>query len=217
MSGVFLLVVGSRLVSMEYGSGTIRVVLARGTGRLGLLAAQYTALAMVALLLLAAFVVVSAGFLVAIVLAWRGSLQPLGTLPTTAWTDTWRLVLVAGASSAVCILLGVAAAVLGRSVAFGVAAATAFFPADNFATIVMALLSRLTHWDIWTNLTHYLLGPALNQLPVALQTDHRTRSLFAPPLGGGADATHCWIVTGVYAVAFLTVSAVLTWRRDVLH
>src|SRR5262249_25012380 len=37
MSGVFLLIVGPRLVSLEYGSGTIRMVLARGTGRLQLL------------------------------------------------------------------------------------------------------------------------------------------------------------------------------------
>ena len=36
-SGIFLLIVGSRLFAMEYSSGTIRIIYARGTGRLRLL------------------------------------------------------------------------------------------------------------------------------------------------------------------------------------
>jgi ABC-type transport system involved in multi-copper enzyme maturation permease subunit len=217
MSGVFLLIASSRLVSMEYGSGAIRVVLARGTGRLGLLAAQYTALAIAAALVLAAFLLVAAVFLYATVVAWQGSFAPIASLPQVAWADTWRVLLAAAISSAVCILLGTAAAVVGRSVAFGVGVATAFFPADNFGTIVMALLGRLTHLDVWGQLTQYFLGPALNRLPGSLQTDHQVGRAFAMPLGGTVDATHCLVVIGVYALAFLAVSVVLTWRRDVLH
>jgi ABC-2 type transport system permease protein len=216
-AGVFLLIVGSRLVSMEYGNGTIRVVLARGTSRLGLLAAQYTALAIVALLLLAGFVIVTAGFLYAAVVAWRGSFGPISSLPSVAWTDTWRALAVALVSMAVCILLGTAAAVVGRSVAFGVGVAMAFFPADNFGTIVMSLLTRLTNQDFWANLTQYLLGPTLNNLPAVLQPDHRVRAAFASPLVQGLDATHHWVVIGVYSLVFLATAVVLTWRRDVLH
>lgn len=216
-SGVFLLVAAARLVSMEYGSGTIRVVLARGTGRLGLLAAQYAALAISGLLVLAGFALVSAAFLAAVLLAWHGSLGPVASLPAAAWTDTWLSLVVAGASMAVCILLGSAAAVVGRSVAFGVGVAMAFFPADNFGTVVMLLVSRLTHQDIWPKLTQYFLGPVLNQLPATLETDHRVRAAFAPILVQGVAAPRLWAVVGAYSLVFLLAAVVLTWRRDVLH
>jgi ABC-2 type transport system permease protein len=215
-SGVFLLVAGSRLVSMEYGSGTIRLVLARGTSRLGLLAAQYTALAIAGVLLLAGFAAVAVAFLVAIALAWHGDLGPITSMPAVAWTDTWWTVLVAGVSMAVCILLATAAAVVGRSVAFGVGVAIGFFPADNFAVVVMLLLSRITHQDVWLKATQFFLGPTLNELAVALQTDHRARPSFFPPLVQ-VDAAHCWAVIAVFSAVFLAAAVVLTWRRDVLH
>ena len=216
MSGVFLLIVSSRLVSLEYGSGTIRMVLARGTGRLQLLGAQLVALAVSGLLVLAGFIAVCAGTLYAIVVAWQGSFTPITSLPQVAWTDTWINVLVALVSMAVCILLGTTAAVVGRSVAFGVGAALAFFPADNFGTVVMALANRLTKQDAWLQVTQYFLGPTLNQLPASLQTDHTVGATFATPLVR-VDATHCWIVIGVYAFVFMAASVMLTWRRDVLH
>lgn len=216
-AGAFLLVASARLVSLEYGSGTIRIVLARGTGRLGLLGAQYVALALTGLALLAAFSLVAAAALYGVVVARHGDFTPVTSLPATAWTDTWINLLVGLVSVAICILLGTAAAVVGRSVAFGVGVAVAFFPADNFGTLVMALTSRLTHQDLWLNLTQYLLGPCLNRLPVTLQTDHPTRPPFAAPLVQQLDATHLWVVIGVYALVFLAAAIVLTWRRDILH
>ena len=216
-SGVILLIAGARLVALEYGNGTIRLVLARGTGRLGLLFAQYTALAITGVLLLAGFALFSAAFLYVLVVAWHGSFAPIASLPAVAWTDTWRNALVAGASMAVCILLGTAAAVAGRSVAFGVGVAMAFFPADNFAVIVMTLMSRITAQDVWPRATQYLLGPVLNHLPGVVQADHAVRPAFAPILVPGVDATHCWVVIGVYSLVFLATAVVLTWRRDVLH
>lgn len=216
-SGVILLIVGSRLVAMEYGNGTIRLVLARGTSRLGLLAAQYTALAITGILLLAGFAVVAAVSLLAIVAAWHGDISPITSLPAVAWADTWRSALVAGVSMAVCILLGTAAAAVGRSVAFGVGVAVAFFPADNFAVVVMALLTRITGHDVWVNATQYFLGPILNLLPAALQTDHRVNAAFFTPFVQGIDAAHCWAVIAVYSAAFLAAAVALTWRRDVLH
>lgn len=216
-SGVFLLVAGARLVSMEYGHGTIRVVLAQGTGRLALLGAQYAALAVAGVLLLAGFVLVAAAFLYALVVARDGSFGPVSSLPPVAWSDTWWSVLAAGTSMAVCILLATAAAVLGRSIAFAVGAAVAFFPANNFGTIVMALLTRLTHQDTWAQATQWFLGPVLNHLPAALQTDHAVERVFAQPLVPGVDATHSWLVIGAYSLVFLALAVVLTWRRDVLH
>src|SRR5262249_25141222 len=149
---------------------------------LSLLAAQYAALAVVGLLLLIGFAAVSAGFLYALVVAWHGSFTPIASLPQVAWTDTWWSALVALGSVAVCILLGTAAAAVGRSVAFGVGVAMAFFPADNFGTIVMALLNRLTNQDVWPQATQWFLGPVLNHLPATLMTDHAVARSFAAPL-----------------------------------
>lgn len=216
MSGVFLLIVSSRLVSLEYSGGTIRTVLARGTGRLQLLGAQLVALAISGLIVLAAFIAFCAATLYAAVVAWQGSFTPITSLPQVAWTDTWVNLLVALVSMAVCTLLGTTAAVVGRSVAFGVGAALAFFPADNFGTVVMALANRLTNQDVWLQVNQYFLGPTLNQLAASLQTDHTVRAAFATPLVK-VDASHCWIVIGVYSFVFLAASVVLTWRRDVLH
>ena len=216
MSGVLLLIVSSRLVSLEYSGGTIRTVLARGTGRLHLLGAQLVALAISGLVVLAAFIAVCAATLYAVVVAWQGSFTPITSLPQVAWTDTWINLLVALVSMAFCILLGTTAAVVGRSVAFGVGAALAFFPADNFGTVVMALANRLTNQDVWLQVNQYFLGPTLNQLAASIQTDHAVRAAFATPLVK-VDAAHCWIVIGVYSFVFLAASVVLTWRRDVLH
>jgi len=215
-SGVFLLLLSARLVSLEYGSGTIRMVLARGTGRLQLLGAQFAALSISGLLFLAGFTVVCAAVLYGVVVAWHGSFSPITSLPQQAWTDTWINLLVALTSMAVCILLGTAAAVVGRSAAFGVGAAMAFFPADNFGAIVMFLVNRLTHQDVWRQTTQWFLGPTLNQLASSLQTDHTVGAVFATPLVQ-VDATHCWVVIGAYAFVFLATAVGLTWRRDVLH
>jgi len=192
-------------------------VLARGTSRLGLLGAQYAALAITGVLMLAGFAVVCTAYLFAVVTAWHGSFSPITSLPSSAWTDTWLNVLVAVVSMAVCILLSTAAAVVGRSVAFGVGVAVGFFPADNFAVIVMVLMTRITHQDVWVKATQYFLGPILNQLPASLQTDHSVNAAFFTPFVQGIDATHCLVVIGAYSTAFLVASIVLTWRRDVLH
>jgi ABC-2 type transport system permease protein len=215
-SGIFLLLVSARLVGMEYDAGTVRVLLARGIGRVRLLLAKWLALALVGLLLLVGFLVLATASMLLIVEAWEGSVSPLTSLPAVAWHDLGLDLLVAVISIGVCILLGSATSAVGRSLAFGIGAAMAFFPADNFGTIVMGLAAQLTHQRFWLRVTEYLLGPNLNQLPAALQPDHRVRAAFATPLQP-VDATHCLLVIGAYAAAFVVVSVVLTWRRDVLE
>ncbi|MBJ7597853.1 MAG: hypothetical protein DLM67_12435 [Candidatus Nephthysia bennettiae] len=215
-SGIFLLVVSSRLVGMEYSGGTLRILLARGTGRLQLLAAKLTALALAALVLLAGFAALAGAFVIAIVRTWEGSLKPLTSLPAEAWHYVEIQLLIALISLGVCILLGTTAAVVGRSLAFGMSAALAFFPSDNFGTIVLSLLSRLTGKDFWNQVTAYLLGPNINQLPALLEPHRQARAAFAIPLVK-VDATHSLTVIAVYAAVLLAVSLVLTWRRDVLE
>jgi ABC-2 type transport system permease protein len=215
-SGILLLLVSARLVGMEYTSGTIRVLLARGTGRVQLLMAKWVALAVLGLLLLAGFLVLASGSLYIVVTAWKGSFAPITSLPGVAWHDFGLTLLVALISIGVCILLGTTAAIVGRALAFGIGAAMAFFPADNFGTIVMMLLSNVTHQTFWLKVPGYLLGPNLNGLAGLLETDHHVSIAFATPLEK-VDATHAWIVIAVYVAAFLILSIGLTWRRDVLE
>src|SRR6266487_4503511 len=125
---------------------------------------------------------------------------------------------------AVTILLATAAAVVGRSVTFGLSAAIIFFPIDNIATIVMTLAFRITHNDFWLSATAFFLGPNLNVIAPAL-TSNRVESIGATPLyfvdpagqshGILVDGTHTVVVALVYAVIFAVTAIVLTWKRDV--
>lgn len=215
-SGILLLLVSARLVGMEYSAGTIRILLARGLGRLQLVAAKWVALAVAGLGLLVAFAAAATVALGVTALAWRGSLHELTTLPAPVWHQLWVSCLIAPLSMAVSILLGTAAAVLGRSLAFGIGVAVAFFPADNFGTIVLGLIASLTHQRVWADATAYLLGPNLNALAARLITDHQVRSAFAVPLVS-VDAAHVLAVVGAWAAAFLVLQVVLIRRRDVLE
>jgi len=215
-AGIFLLLVSARLVGMEYGGGTIRVLLSRGAGRLRVLLAKLVALALLGLLLLFGFLVLVTAATCATVLAWEGSLAPLASLPGTVWTDLGIDLLLALVSMGVCIVLGSTAAVVGRSVAFGVGAALALFPLDNFGTVPLRLLAAVTGLRLPLDATAWFLGPNLNALPRLMQTDHRFGVQFAAPLVH-VDAVHAGLVVAGWAVALLIVSLVLTRRRDVLE
>jgi ABC-type transport system involved in multi-copper enzyme maturation permease subunit len=215
-SGIFLLILSARLVGMEYSAGTIRVLLARGAGRLRLLLAKLTALALVGLALLVGFLALTLGFLSLLVLSWEGSLTRLTSLPPAMRADLGIVLLIALVSVAVSILIGTTAAVVGRSLAFAIGAALILFPADNFAVVVMRLLYFLTGWHFWLDATTFLLGPSLNVLPIVMESDHLARAAFAVPLVT-VSAAHAWLVVGAWAVALAATATALTWRRDVLQ
>src|ERR1700730_14685051 len=205
-AGIFLLIAAARLVAMEYSAGTIRVLLGRGTGRLQLLSAKLLTLALV-------YALAATVYVYATVVGWEGSFSPVAN-QSSAWHDLGLNVVLALISIGINILLGTTAAVVGRSLAFGLGAALAFFPADNFGTIIMSLLNRLTNQHIWNDATAYLLGPNLNALQPLLLPGQR--AAFAEPLVK-VDATHTLMVIGIYATVFLVASMVLPARRDVLQ
>jgi ABC-2 type transport system permease protein len=212
-AGIFLLIAAARLVAMEYSAGTIRVLLGRGTGRLQLLSAKLLTLALTGLALLLVYALAATVYVYATVVGWEGSFAPIAN-QSSPWHDLGLNVVLALISIGINILLGTTAAVVGRSLAFGLGAALAFFPADNFGTIIMSLLNRLTNQHIWNDATAYLLGPNLNALQPLLLPGQR--AAFAEPLIK-VDATHTLVVIGIYATVFLVASMVLTARRDVLQ
>ena len=216
-SGIFLLIIGSRLFAMEYSSGTIRILYARGMGRLSLLLAKMLILAVIGIALLAAYLVVAGGILAALVNAWSGSLAPLQQLPNEFWQDIEMWALVEGMSMGIAILMAAAAAGIGRSLAFAMAASLAFFPVDNFSVILEALGSRITRQDHpWLNISQYQLGPNLNTVLNLIEPGHHARAAFATPLTP-VDATHALVVIGAFALGFAAIAVVRAVRPDVLE
>jgi ABC-2 type transport system permease protein len=216
-SGIFLLIVGSRLFAMEYSSGTIRIIYARGTGRLQLLLAKMITLAIIGIFLLVGYLVVAGGILALLVNAWTGSLAPLQHLPNEFWQDLEMWAVVQGMSMGIVILMAAAAAGIGRSLAFAMAASLAFFPVDNFSVILEALGSRITKQDHpWLNISEYQLGPNLNLVLKLIEPGHHARAAFATPLLP-VDATHALVVIGAFALGFAVIAIGRAVRPDVLE
>lgn len=215
-AGIFLLIVSARLVGMEYGSGTIRVLLGRGAGRLRLHLAKLTALLLLGVVLLAGFLLLASVATYVAVVSWEGSAKALTSVPAHYWTDLGIGAGIGLAAVVAAIMIGSTAAVLGRSLAFGLAVALAFYPADNLLTYVCLLFNQVTHQHWFLDVTSYLLGPTLTALAVVLEKDRGAHATFLTPLIQ-VDATHAWLVVGVWLAAMLIVSAVLIERRDVLE
>jgi ABC-type transport system involved in multi-copper enzyme maturation permease subunit len=216
-SGIVLLITGSRLIAMEYSSGTIRIAYARGVSRVRLLLAKMFMLALIGVGMLVLYLLVAGGIVLGLYASWTGGLAGLDTLDSALKQDFLYYLLVQGISMGVVILLAAAAAGLGRSLAFAMAASLAFFPVDNFLVGIMALTARATgHSSPWTNITEYLLGPNLNVLLNAIEPDHLGRAAFAPPLNP-VDGQHALLVIGAWAVLFAVVAFGRAVRPDVLE
>ena len=222
-SGIFLLILTARVIGLEYQLGTIRVLLSRGVGRLQLLLAKLLTVAVIALALVVVGILLSYLLTVIVVAGVTGNLNAFSALNSTFWSDAGIYVLTILLNAGVTILLAAAAAVLGRSLAFGLSAALIFFPIDNIGTLIMELAYRVTHNDFWLSLTAYFLGPNLNTMPVPL-TSSRVLAIGQAPVyfvdkagthGIQVDGTHTIVVALVYAAIFAVVAFVLTWKRDV--
>jgi len=216
-SGIVLLITGSRLIAMEYSSGTVRIAYARGIGRLQLLLAKMVLLAIIGVGLLVGWLLVAGSIVAALYANWTGGLAGLDKLDTGLQQDFGYWLLAQGISMGVVILLAAAMAGLGRSLAFAMAASLAFFPVDNFLVGIMALTARATRHDSpWRNITEYLLGPNLNSLVKLIEPDHGSPIAFAPPLNP-IDGHHALLVIGAWAVLFAVIAIGRAVRPDVLE
>ena len=223
LTGFFLLIITARMISQEYQLGTIRILLSRGVGRLQLLFAKLLTMTIIALILLIVGVLVNFLLTILLIAGIAGNLNSFSTLTSQFWSDSGTFVLYILLNMVVSILLATAAAVIGRASVFGIAAALAFFPLDNFGTVIMVLANRVTNSDFWLSITAYFLGPNLNQMPAAL-TNNRALTIGFGPLYNASptgthgilvDGTHTLVVAAVYAAIFAAVAIWLTWKRDV--
>lgn len=213
--GFFLIILTATVIGREYQLGTIRVLLARGVGRVQLLLAKIAAIVFIAIVtLLVCLVVQIAGQLI-LQLALTGNFDKLNHLPTDYLYHCWLYLVTILISMGTTILMTTAFSVLGHSMVFGLSAGLAFFPADNIGSTFMLLGYELTKNDGWKNITAYFLGPNLNVMaPAMLPANIHIEALGTSPLVT-VDATHTLLVTLVYAIIFAAIALIVTWRRDV--
>ena len=86
--GMMLIILTARLIGMEYSGGTIRVLLARGVGRLQLLFAKLSVIALVALIGGALLILFSTLCMLIAVEAKVGNLDVLTYADATFWHNT---------------------------------------------------------------------------------------------------------------------------------
>ncbi len=216
-SGIFLLVLASFTIGREYQYGTIRILLARGAGRVQLLLAKLAMLALIALALLVVFTLFTALLTSIQMLIFVGNLNALNALTSTFWSNIGLDLLTVMISMGATILLAAAMNALGRSLTFGLSASLIWFPIDNIGSLIMNALTQITHNDFWRNVTTYLLGPLLNRLPdMLLPADARSgfESFGSGPLFSVSGSHALWVIT-VYSLVFFGFALVSTWKRDV--
>jgi ABC-2 type transport system permease protein len=209
--GIPLLVLAVRVVGQEYQLGTVRVLVARGTGRVRLLLAKLSALGITAAAAAAATGAVAAG---ALWLVDPEAIQAAVAAGSALSRDAELNLLAVGLSLSACVLLGVFVATLGRSVAFGLAVALVWFPLDNVAVLVLPALTVFTRMPLWDDIAPYLLGGNLNTMVQALEPARPAVAFLVSP-EPQLDGQHAVLVVGAYLTIFLAASVVLTWQRDI--
>jgi hypothetical protein len=140
----------------------------------------------------------------------------LGQVSAAEWANVERALTFYAANVVVLVLVAAAAAGLGRSLSFALPAALALFPADNFSTIILALVARVTQHDHpWLDVNQWFLGPNLNNLLPLWLTTH-PRPAFAAPLVH-VDLTHTVAVIAAWAVGLGAIAFARGVLPDVLE
>ena len=216
-SGIVLLVLTSFTIGREYQYGTIRILLARGVGRLQLLVAKLTMLILLAAFLLVIFTLFTAVFTCLHILVLAGNLNALRALTTSFWPNLGLDLLAIFISMSATILLAAAMNALTRSLTLGLSASLLWFPLDNIGVLIMNTLSRVTHSAFWVNATAYFLGPLLNRLPDWLvpASGRSGYQSFGVLSQVPVDGVHALFVIGIYSLVFLLLACIPTWKRDV--
>jgi ABC-type transport system involved in multi-copper enzyme maturation permease subunit len=211
--GFFLIILTARAIGLDYQQGTIRIILARGVGRLQLLFAKVLALVSVALAVTVGALLLNLLLAFAFIGGIAGNLDAFKVIDSTFWADTGSYLLTVFISMGVTVLLAVATTVLGRSLAVGLGVALVFFPADNIGSEILFLIYRLTGSDFWLKVTAYLLGPNLNIMPGETVLNHVGVIGTTPDVA--VDGGHTLLIALIYAVIFAAIALSLTRLRDV--
>lgn len=210
-AGIALLVLGSRLMGMEFGLGTMRIVLGRGTGRGTLLAAKLLAMALLGLGFLIGYSLLAALGTALAVGHQIGALTLISHPPAGVLHHALIAILAAAISIVACLV--VAAATLTRSLSSATAVALVVFPVDNALVVILSLLQRATRISALPHVTAFLLGPTLSHLPVLLKVE--ALAPFAIP-SVPVGLTQSVLVVAGWVVGLVALAAFSLRRRDLL-
>lgn len=212
-AGIALLILGSRLMGMEFGLGTMRIVLARGTGRGTLLAAKLLAMTVLALVFLVGYMVLAGVGTTLAVLHQTGSLTVITHPPAGVLHHALIATLSAAISALACVVVAVTVATLTRSLSAATAVALVFFPVDNALVVILTLIERATRISALSHVSAFLLGPTLNHLPLLLKVE--AQAPFAiPSVHVGLAQTY--LVVAGWVVGLVALAGFSLRRRDVL-
>jgi ABC-2 type transport system permease protein len=200
---VLLAVLGASTVGLEYGLGTLRPILVRGTGRVNYLAGKFLSLvgATTAALLLVSAVAAASG-----ALAFHSAVPlPDATVTGIAQSEVGLTFIKTWAGLLAFMTIAASITLLLRSTAAGMAVSIGYLV---FEGIFIRLMSAAFDWfDTFAN---FLPMRNLNAL---------VRSTFSVAPGGATSnnisATHASIVVAVYAIAFAALAVVVFRRRDI--
>jgi ABC-type transport system involved in multi-copper enzyme maturation permease subunit len=220
-SGLVIALLTVLLISVEYQLGTIRIVLARGVGRIRLLTTKYVALLIAGLIALLVILGLNVLELIVAAAAQGKSDALLGHIPSYLWPDAGTYLLTILYNLVVTMLLAAFFTVLSRSLAFGLVGALAYWFAEGIVSTILRGVGAATQNKAWSDVTNYFLGTNLTDLATKVLPKRNLPDLTAV-FGGGAnglsyDGTHAIVVTLIYSAIFLGVSLYLTWKRDVLQ
>jgi ABC-2 type transport system permease protein len=139
----------------------------------------------------------------------------LQVLTGAFWYSIWLYLLTIMVSMGLTILMAVAMSAIGRSMSVGLTLAMVWFPADNIAVLVIFIIGTLVHNPNLFHISEYLLGPNLNQMPVAIVPSNPYNVNITPGPQITVDGTHTLLIALGYAVIFAAIAIILTWKRDI--
>ena len=223
LSGFFIILVAVFMISREYQLGTIRVLLARGAGRLRLLGAKFLVLLLIGVASLVPFTMLITIMVVVASSTGLGNLDLLTNVPSYYWEDVGRFFLSILINLVVTALLATTLAVVGRTLAFGLSTALAYFFVENIVASILTGITSTTNNPLWYNISTFLLGVNLSQLGTALLPARNTVALISTGSGGSAfisgtvtiDAAHALIVIALYTAGLAALTITILLRRDV--
>jgi ABC-type transport system involved in multi-copper enzyme maturation permease subunit len=201
---ILMAILTASAVGIDYGSGTLRSVLAQGTGRWSYLAAKLiTLLLLAAVGLVIALVTVAASSVVAVSLA--GAAPAAAGVAAITWSDAGLALWKAWVSLLPYVALVTFVTIFARSSAAGMAIGLGYYFAEQ---LIIALFSALFSW--FQNVADFLL----------------VRNITAWTGGGGAggggfavgtlpDQTHAIVLLAIYTLVLAAVAFWMFERRDV--
>lgn len=217
-SAPVVIILTARLLGMEYSSGTIRLILSRGAGRLQFLGVKLLVSAVVALVVAIWGILLTGIFEVLGLLVANHNLNILQAINSDYWRAVGSEALVLVLTLEAMMLMATAVTVLSRSMAFGLSAGLAWFLVDNLiGTVFFFIAFDLTQSQGWLLATGDMLSPNLNAMStLLLPTSAAAASVKAlsTPLTP-VTTGHTFLILGIYAAIFLVVSVALILRRDV--